>query len=423
MRIPTAVLDLEISGKFPELNDIGDFAGALVLYRLHGRPLGWGAAPVTDGRLDRSALIRQLLEQHAWSCALPLAERAVHSGIPPRALDVGSMLLSQPPALPGGPLVTVAVCNRTPASQLKPCLDSLMAQDYATLDLVLVDTSDDRACVEALVRDEYPTIRYCSAPGAGALSRRVIAECRGDVLALTRGDAVVDRRWVSRLVAVFLADPDVMAVTGLTLPRAIERPMRAGLPAGAPFCRPAGAPFCREWTRVADSNQMPAAMQKVFERASSNVAFWHPASPVAGPYTHVFEPAAIVRASAASPSSFAEARRAPMTHVTRHVDLAAGLQPIADADGADDIVLNVTWSGASVGTAHIMHRGAPVSPLWTADAIAQQLTVEVLDARLGVGEHVCRALLTADLARHVVGRLGIDVRRATASPKSPAAAA
>jgi len=65
-----------------------------------------------------------------------------------------------------------------------------------------------------------------------------------------------------------------------------------------------------------------------------------------------------------------------------------------------------------------------VSPLWIADAIAQQLTAEVLDARLGVGEHVCRALLTADLARHIVGRLGVDARTTTAvSPKNPAAAA
>jgi hypothetical protein len=417
MRIPTAVLDLEISGKFTELNDIGDFAGALVLYRLHGRPLGWGAAPVTEGRLDRAALVRQLLEQHAWSCALPLAERAVHSGIPPRAIDVGSMLLSQPPALPGGPLVTVAVCSRTPASLLQPCLDSLLALDYAPLDLVLVDASDDRARVEALIRAGYPTIRYCSAPGSGSAPRRAIAECRGEVLALTHGDAIVDRRWVSRLVAVFLADPDVMTVSGLTLPRSIDRPMRTGLPAGAPFCR--------EWARVnADRNQTAGAMQKVFERASANVAFWQPGTSVAGPSTHVVEPAAIVRSSTASSSSLAEARRAPMAHVTRHVDLADGLQPIADAASADDILLNVTWCGACVGTAHIAHRGATVSPLWMADAIAQQLTVEVLDARLGVGEHVCRALLTADLARHVLGRLRIDVRGTTnASPKNPAAAA
>jgi len=416
MRTPTAVLDVEISGKFTELNDIGDFVGALVLFRLHGRPLGWGAAPVTDGRPDRGALVRQLLEQHAWSCALPLAERAVSSGIPPRAIDVGSMLMSQPPALPGGPLVTVAVCSRTPASHLQPCLDSLLALDYAPLDLVLVDASDDRACVEALLRDHYPTIRYSSAPGSGAAPRRAIAECRGDVLGLTHGDAIVDRRWVSRMVAVFLADPDVMTVTGLTLPRSLDRPMRAGLPAGAPFCR--------EWSRVDLDSSQAGAMQKVLERAGANVALWQPGTPATGPYTHVFEPAALVRASSVSPASLAAARRAPMTHAERSVDLASGLLPIADAGEADDLTLNVTWSGAAVGTANIAHHGATVSPLWMSDAIAQQLTVEVLDARLGLGEHVCRALLTADLARHIVGRLGFDARSATAaSPKNGVRAA
>jgi glycosyltransferase involved in cell wall biosynthesis len=406
MRTATAVLDLEISGKFSELNDIGDFAGALVLFRLHGRPLGWGAAPVTDGRPDRAALLRQLLEQHAWSCALPLAEKAVHSGIPPRAIDVGSMLLSPPAAAPDGPLVTVAVCSRTRAAQLHPCLDSLIALDYAPLDLVVIDASDDRTRVEALIRDHYPAIRYSSAPGAGAAPRRAVAECRGDVLALTHGDTVVDRRWVSGLVPVFLADPDVMTVTGLTLPRSIERPMRAALPAGAPFCR--------EWSRVdVDRSDADGAMQKVLERAGANVAFWRPGSSAVGPYTHVFEPAAIIRASSTASPSMTDARRVPMTHATRSVDLAAGLQPISDATGANDLTLHVTWAGANVGTAHLVHHGGVVSPLWMADAIARQLTVEVLDARLGVGEHVCRAILTADLARHVLDRLGIDVRGAT----------
>ena len=417
MRTPTAVLDLEISGKFTELNDIGDFAAALVLFRLHGRPLGWGAAPVTDGRLDRAALVRQLLEQHAWSCALPLAEKAVHSGIAPRAIDVGSMLLSPPAGVPSGPLVTVAVCSRTPAAQLPPCLDSLVALDYAPLDFVLIDASDDRKRVEALVRDQYPAIRYSSAPGVGAAPRRAVAECRGDVLALTHGDTVVDRRWVSRLVSVFLADPEVMTVTGLTLPRFIEPPMRAVLPAGAPFCR--------EWSRIGvDWSQTTGSMQHVLERAGVNVAFWQPGSSPGGPYTQVFEPAAIVRAESASSPARPKTRRGPMTHATRTIDLATGLQPIADATGADDMVLDVTWSGTSVGTAHIAHHRGVVSPLWMADAIAQQLTVEVLDARLGVGEHVCRALVTADLARHVDGRRGIDARSTSAaSPKNGVRAA
>ena len=228
---------------------------------------------MTDGRLDRGALVRQLLEQHAWSCALPLAERAVHQRSPAEMsrcqldADVAAAASS------GGPLVTVAVCSRTPAAQLQPCLDSLIALEYAPLDLVLIDASDDRTRVEALVRDHYPTIRYSCAPGAGAAPRRAVSECRGDVLALTHGDAVVDRRWVSRLVAVFLADPEVMTVTGLTLPRSIERPMRAGCP---PVRRSAASGRAWAWTGV----RRIGSMQKVLERAGVNVAFWQPGSSV-----------------------------------------------------------------------------------------------------------------------------------------------
>jgi hypothetical protein len=297
------------------------------------------------------------------------------------------------------------VCNRTPASELQPCLDSLLALDYTPIDLVVVDASDDRAQVEALIRDHYPTIRYRSATTVAGVSRQAMAESRGDVLALTHGNAVVDRRWVSRLVSVFLADPDVMSVSGLTLPHSIGRPMRAALPAGAPFCR--------EWSRVdGDGTQ---SIPKMLDRFGANVAMWRPDISAAGPYTHVVEPAAIVRAPAPTPASLAGPRRVPLTNTTRNIDLADAIQTIGDADAADEIVLNVTWAGAHIGTAHIAHQGGPVSPLWIADAIAQQLTVEVLDARLGVGEHVCRALLTADLARHIVGRLGLDARSGTAA--------
>jgi hypothetical protein len=104
----------------------------------------------------------------------------------------------------------------------------------------------------------------------------------------------------------------------------------------------------------------------------------------------------------------------PLTNTTRNIDLGDAIQTIADADAADEILLNVTWCGAPIGAAHIPHHGAPVSPMWVADAFAQQLSVDVLDARLGVGEHVCRALLTADLARHIVGRLGLDARSGSA---------
>jgi hypothetical protein len=173
-----------------------------------------------------------------------------------------------------------------------------------------------------------------------------------------------------------------------------------------------------------EASQAAGAMLKVLERASGNVAFWHPGMSSSSAYTHVFEPAAIVRTPSSSLISLPSRRTAPVAHAVRSVDLANGLPPIADAIDADDLLLHVTWAGAVVGDARIAHRGAVVSPLWIADAIAQQLTVEVLDARLGVGEHVCRALLTADLARDILSRVPLGARRPTPSPvKRPAAAA
>ena len=343
------------------------------------------------------ALVRQFLHQHAWTYALPLAERAIHDGRPLRTLDATTLLQSPPPSVSSGPLVTVAVRSRTLSSRLQPCLDSLLRLDYPSLDLVLIDASDDRKQVEALVRERYPQIRYSSAPGVGMASRRAIAECRGDILAVTDGDAVVDRRWVSALVNVFLSDPEVMTVSGLGLPRYLRRPFRPTLPAGAPFCR--------HWWRVREGYEsIDGATQRALERASCNVAYWRPGGTLPSRYTRVWEPAALVRTPAVIPTSRPSTRRGSVRTLDRHVDLRDGVVPISDASTYDALRLRVTWAGEPVGTVRIAHHGAVISRLWIEDAIAQQLTASVLDAGLHLGPQISQALLTADLVRYIVSR-------------------
>jgi len=396
MSASASVVDFEITRKLSDLA-VPDGPSALVLFRLHGRPLGWGAGRVTDGRLDGSALVRQFLHQHAWTCALPLAERAVKSGRPLRTLDATSLLQSPPASVSSGPLVTVAVRNRTLASRLQPCLDSLLRLDYPALDLVLIDASDDRRHVESLVRERYPQIRYASAPGLGMASRRAIAECRGDILAVTDGDAVVDRQWVSAFVNVFLSDPEVMMVSGFGLPRHVRRPFRPALPAGAPFCR--------HWWRVRDDYELiDGATQRALERASCNVAYWRPGGALPPRYTRVWEPAALVKSSSTTPNSRPSTRRGSVRTLERHVDLRDGVVPISDASGYDALRLRITWMGEPVGTVGIAHHGAVVSRLWIEDAVAQQLTASVLDAGLRLGPQISQALLTADLVRYIVSR-------------------
>jgi hypothetical protein len=269
--------------------------------------------------------------------------------------------------------------------------------DYPSLDLVLIDASDDRRHVEALVRDRYPQIRYSSAPGFGMASRRAIAECRGDILAVTDGDAVVDRRWVSALVHVFLSDPEVMTVSGLAIPQSVRRPFKRALPAGAPFCR-------QWWRACEDCESIDGATRRALERASSNMAYWRPGVSMTTRYTRVWEPAAIVRTPVLTPTLMPGSQRGSMRTLERHIDLRDGIVPISDASAHDNLWLHVTWAGEPVGTAVIAHHGAIVSRLWIEDALAQQLTAPVLDAGLHLGPQVSQALLTADVVRYILSR-------------------
>jgi glycosyltransferase involved in cell wall biosynthesis len=312
--------------------------------------------------------------------------------------------------------VTVAVRSQTPANRLEPCLDSLLRLDYLPLDRVLVDASDDQRHVEALVRERYPQIRYKRAPGPGMASRQAIEECRGDILAVTDGESVVDRQWVSTLVHVFLADPEVMTVSGLVVPDLFRQPFRPALLAGAPFCR--------SWWHVrGDVESGDGAMQREPERASSNSAYWRPPLPTSSRYTRVWEPAAIVRTLAALPMSAPANNRGPVRTLDRHVDLRDGVVPISDACDYDSLRLHVTWSGEPVGIVRLVHDGAVVSRLWIHDAIAQQLTAPILDAGLHLGPDVSRALLTADLVRHMFTRWKPGVHRTSTQATVRTAAA
>ena len=317
---------------------------------------------------------------------MPLAERAVHGGRPLRMLDATALLQSPPPAASSGPLVTVAVRSRTAASRLQPCLDSLLRLDYPSLDLVLIDASDDRKHVEALVRDQYPRIRYTSAPGLGMASRRAIAECRGDILAVTDGDAIVDRRWVSALVHVFLSDPEVMTVSGLAVPQSLRRPFRPTLPAGAPFCR-------HWWRAREDCESIDGATQRAaganqLQRgvlASGRIAAGalHARLGTGGDRADVGYDTACC---AVQPGAGWCARSIASVDLRSRYRPNFGRLHLRQSSSASHV-----GQGEPLGTVRIAHHGAVVSRLWIEDAIAQQLTAPVLDAGLHLGPQVSQA--------------------------------
>ena len=170
-------------------------------------------------------------------------------------------------------------------------------------------------------------------------SRRAIVECRGDILALTDGDAVVDRHLGDCAWSRVSSDPEVMTVSGLTIPQQLRRPFRTTLPAGAPFCRNCGA--C---ARTTSRSMAPRSARS----ASSNVAAGGRAAyPIE--YTRVWEPAALVRTITVTRLASSNRRGAVRT-LDCAVDLREGVVPISDASIYDRTASHVTWSGEPLGT-------------------------------------------------------------------------
>jgi len=122
------------------------------------------------------------------------------------------------------PCVTVAVCTRDRIQNLRGCLNAIEHLTYPRLDILLIDNAPRTDAAERLVKNGFPAVRYMVEPRPGLdwARNRAIMEARGDIIAFTDDDVVVDGGWIQALVRVFADDPDVMAVTGLVVPYELE---------------------------------------------------------------------------------------------------------------------------------------------------------------------------------------------------------
>ena len=127
--------------------------------------------------------------------------------------------------------MTVAVCTRDRPDGLALLLESLDAQEYPRLRLVVVDNapSDDRArrLVSGLARDR--DIEYVAEPRPGLswARNRAIEASDGEVIAWADDDEVCDRWWAAELARAFVEVPGADAVTGIVIPGELETPSQA----------------------------------------------------------------------------------------------------------------------------------------------------------------------------------------------------
>jgi GT2 family glycosyltransferase len=103
----------------------------------------------------------------------------------------------------------------------------------------------------------------------------------------------------------------------------------------------------------------------------------------------------------------------------RKIDLSAPLAPIADACGYERLRVVVSWRGRPAGTVRIEHHGAIVSTAWLLDAVAQQLSADLLAMRARVGPGAFWSRLVADVVDYLAPPPGMEEDASTA-PALPA---
>lgn len=119
--------------------------------------------------------------------------------------------------------VTVAVCTHRRPAELARALASLVSQDPAADEVLVVDNSRDQSAL-ALVARDFPGVRAVAepVPGLDFARNRALASATHDVVLFLDDDAVAGPGWVDAASRPLLEDTRVGATTGRVEPLSLE---------------------------------------------------------------------------------------------------------------------------------------------------------------------------------------------------------
>lgn len=118
--------------------------------------------------------------------------------------------------------VSIIICTRDRPEHLKRCLHSLQQLTPAAKETIVIDNAPQDDRTQRLIQ-QFEGVRYVREPQPGlSIARNTgIQHSRGDIIVFTDDDVCVHPLWLQQICAGFSA-PEVMAVTGIVLPSALE---------------------------------------------------------------------------------------------------------------------------------------------------------------------------------------------------------
>ena len=236
------ILEVELGHELPaipaELASGKRHDVAFVLVRLHSVPIGSVALELGEHGLNASDHARAIwselssdINEHLVEDGLGRASELPAGGL--RSRSRPRCLQARDAALAEAPLATVVIATRDRPGSLEVCLDSVLRLDYPRYEVIVVDNAPTTSETRDLVENRYGghlDVRYVrhDRRGLARARNRGLAEARGELVAFTDDDVIVDRWWLLGLATGFDADR-IGCVTGMILPAEIETPSQAWL--------------------------------------------------------------------------------------------------------------------------------------------------------------------------------------------------
>jgi GT2 family glycosyltransferase len=188
----------------------------LVLLRQGGYPLGWIGLPVSPiGEVSLTVLT----DAFGPSAGAPAAvtDRRGAPGRESMSVPTREPLLS----------VVVATCANTRLAV--GCVEAIQSGATGPYEVIVVENRPALSTVERALAERFggdQRIRYVEEPRPGlACARNAgLRVARGELVAFTDDDVLVDPSWAPAVRAAFAAMPNVDCVTGLILPLEFETP-------------------------------------------------------------------------------------------------------------------------------------------------------------------------------------------------------
>lgn len=245
---PTAIGRIELSRPIalappPAVGRLEPARDAMALVRLHGHCLTLINLDAAVEELDERELAARVWAATADSirdhverfgcCPVPTGADELRAGL-------GEATRCQPAGAAVGVSIVIPTAGRP--DHLRRCLDSVRLLSWPDWEVVVVEHRPTRGETEQVVSwfsaaDDRFRFVHEPRPGYSPVARnRGISEARGEIIAFTDDDAVVDERWLDWLVAPF-ADRGVGVVTGMVLPLVLQTPAQKRLERYAGFSK------------------------------------------------------------------------------------------------------------------------------------------------------------------------------------------